>query len=189
MDFQGWNLIGAFPDNEPDDVGSWLLVHDGQALLLEIPPGLTVAKVKAALLQAKATLVFVTASHEHEDHLDAAAWDTLAKAFPNVEFIHPASLQDDRLLNLGGEPLWLIKAPKHSLTDMVTVFRGVAMTGDIELGMLESVNDEVPVRVKKRSMRHLQQFSERTGYHVHSIVSAHLNDVRTSINWPRLFQV
>ena len=21
--FEGWYLIGAFPDNEPDDVGSW----------------------------------------------------------------------------------------------------------------------------------------------------------------------
>ena len=39
-DFEGWHLIGAFPDNEPDDVGSWLLVNNGQALLLEVPEGL-----------------------------------------------------------------------------------------------------------------------------------------------------
>ena len=54
-------------------------------------------------------------------------------------------------LHLGGEPLWLVKAPKHSRTDVVTVFRGVAMTGDIELGMLRSVNREVPMRTGGRA--------------------------------------
>ena len=71
---------------------------------------------------------------------------------------------------------------------MVTVFRGVAMTGDIELGMLASVNDEVPEGTRKRSMRRLREFQDRTSYHVHSIVSAHLNDVRVSVGWPDLFE-
>ena len=62
------------------------------------------------------------------------------------------------------------------------------MTGDIELGTLESVNDEVPMRTRKRSMNRLRDFQERTGYHVHSIVSAHLNDVRVSVRWPDLFE-
>jgi hypothetical protein len=92
------------------------------------------------------------------------------------------------LLHIGSSPMWLVKAPKHSLTDVVTVFRGVAMTGDIELGMLESVNDEVPAATRRRSMRRLGEFQDRTGYHVHSIVSAHLNDVRLSVRWPELFE-
>lgn len=183
----GWHLIGAFPDNEPDDVGSWLLHHEGKAMLLEVPEGLRVANVKRALQAISAKLVYATASHDHEDHLDADAWAALVRAFPRAPFIHPSSVNGDRLLHIGGEPLWLIKAPKHSMTDVVTVFRGIAMTGDIELGMLESVNDEVPLPTKRASMDRLRDFEERTGYHVHSTVSAHLNDVRSPVRWVDLF--
>ncbi len=186
--FEGWRLLGAFPDGEPDDVGSWLLVHGDEALLLEIPPGLTVKIVRAALRDVGVSLRYVTASHSHEDHFDEDAWNALAKAFPAAEFIHPKEVSGDRLLHVGGEPLWLIKAPKHSHDDVTTVFRGVAMTGDIELGMLASVNKEVSPAAKRRGMARLRDFESRSGYHVHSIVSAHLNDVRTAIHWPALFE-
>jgi hypothetical protein len=185
--FEGWHLIGAFPDGEPDDVGSWLLVHGGEALLLEVPEGLAVRDVQEALTRTKVTLRYATASHDHWDHLDLDVWGELAKAFPAATFIHPSSVRGDRLLHVGGEPAWLVKAPKHSLADVVTVFRGVAMTGDIELGMLKSVNDEVPLRTRKKSMDWLRGFQDRAGYHVHSVVSAHLNDVRLSVHWPGLF--
>jgi len=187
--FEGWKLLGAFPDNAPDDVGSWLLIHNGEALLLEIPPGLTVKVVKAALKEVGAKLLFATASHDHEDHFDTEAWDALIKAFPKTKFLHPSTLSGDTLLHVAGEPLWLIAAPKHSATDVVTVFRGVAVTGDIEPGMLASVNREVPVKTKRKSMLHLQGFCDRSGYHVHSTVSAHLNSVRLGIHWPDLFNV
>lgn len=36
--FPGGNLIAAYPDHEPGDVGRWLLAHNGEALLLEIVP-------------------------------------------------------------------------------------------------------------------------------------------------------
>jgi hypothetical protein len=54
--FDGWHLIGAFPDNEPDDVGSWLLVHNGEALLLEVPEGLRVRDVRDAVGRLGVTL-------------------------------------------------------------------------------------------------------------------------------------
>jgi hypothetical protein len=38
-------------------------------------------------------------------------------------------------------------------------------------------------------MRRLREFQDRAGYHVHSIVSAHLNDVRVSVRWPELFEI
>lgn len=185
-DFPGWHLLGAFPDGAPDDVGSWLLHHGGEALLLEIPPGLTVPVVRAGLAQLGVKLRYVTASHDHEDHLDPGAWEALRRAFPRAEFIRPGA--GERLLRLGGEPLWLVAGPKHSPSDQVAVFRGVAMTGDIELGTLDSVNDEVPLRTKRRSMRRLAEFYSRTGYWVHSVVSAHLNDVRQGVSWPELFR-
>lgn len=84
--------------------------------------------------------------------------------------------------------MWLVRAAKHSADDVVTVFRGVAMTGDIELGMLASVNDEVQLPNKVRAMKWLRDFPLRTRYHIHSVVSAHLNDVRVSVRWEDLFQ-
>jgi hypothetical protein len=182
--WEGWHLIGSYES----DVGSWLLHHHGEALLLEVPEGLIVQDVKDTLDRLGATLLHVTASHDHWDHIDQDIWRALAQHFPGARFIHPSSVRGDRLLSIGGEPCWLIKAPKHSPTDVVTVFRGVAMTGDIELGTLESVTDEVPRRSRQRSMNRLREFQERTGYHVHSIVSAHLNDVRVSVRWPDLFE-
>lgn len=188
LSFSGWHLLGAFPNDEPDDVGSWLLIHGGEAMLLEIPPGLGVEIVRDSLRHHGATLRYVTASHDHEDHFDPDAWGRLRQAF-SCEFIHPSSVAGDRLLHLGDEPLWLIKGAKHSMTDLVTVFRGIAMTGDIELGTLDTVNDEVPLSTKRRSMNRLRGFEQRADYHVHSIVSAHLNDVRRGIRWADLFTV
>ena len=182
--FPGWHLIGAFES----DVGSWLLHHGGEAMLLEVPEGLTVETVEAALDRLGIRMPkYVAVSHEHEDHLDANLWADLLLAFPKAKFFRAKDIPDRLPLYLGGEPLWLLKAPKHSWTDVVTVFRGVAMTGDIELGTLDSVNDEVSLRVKRRSMNLLEDFVDHHGYHIHSLVSAHLDDVRTGIDWPALF--
>jgi hydroxyacylglutathione hydrolase len=186
--FPGWHLLGAFPDHAPDDVGSWLLHHNGEAMLLEVPPGVTPAIVRAGLDHLSVELRCVTASHTHEDHLDYDAWADLQSAFPAAEFLDPSTLEGDRMLTIGGEPVWLIKAPKHSPDDVVTVFRGTTMTGDIELQTLSSVNREVPMALRKKSMRWLRDFQARTGYRVNSIVSAHLNDWRTNIDWPTLFE-
>ena len=185
----GWLLLGAFPDHEPDDVGSWLLHSDGEALLLETPPGLTVDDVAAGLAALGVGLRHVTASHLHEDHLDIDCWNNLQVAFHGTHFMRPTETKvgTDILLNLGGEPLWLVKAPKHSPSDTITIFRGVAMTGDIELGTLDSVNDEVSRATRATSMEYLRGFQDRTGYHVHTVVSAHLNDFRQGVNWRGLF--
>jgi glyoxylase-like metal-dependent hydrolase (beta-lactamase superfamily II) len=186
--FEGWHLIGAYPDGDiPGDVGSWLLMDDGEALLLEVPEGLTVADVKKALAETGTTLRYVTASHDHWDHLDRGVWGDLAGAFPKAKFIHPASVRGDRRLQIGGEVVWLVAAPKHSLADVVTICRGVAMTGDIELGTLDSVSKEVPLATRRKSMDRLREFPERAGYHISRVVSAHLDDVRQGVDWPALF--
>jgi len=187
----GWHLLGAFPEDEPDTVGSWLLHNDGETLLLEIPPGLKVDDVAAGLDSIRAGLRYVTASHLHEDHFDVAGWKHLQEAYAGTHFIPPTEAQggSETLITLGGEPVWLIKAPKHSPSDMVVVFRGVAMTGDLELGTLYSVNAEVAPATKAASMDYLQGFEDRTGYHVHTVVSAHLNDFRQGVNWRSLFEV
>lgn len=185
--FDGWLLLGSFPDPDDGGVGSWLLHHGGEALLLEIPPGVTPEIVQAGLDRLGATLRYATASHSHEDHFDEPTWKSLIDAFPAAGFLHPKGLAGDVRLWLGDEPVWLVAAPKHSRTDVVTVFRGVAMTGDIELRMLESVNTEVPKRTRRASMARLRDFPGRTGYRVHTAVSAHLNSLKTNVDWADLF--
>jgi hypothetical protein len=180
--FEGWHLIGVYDS----DVGSWLLVDDGDALLLEVPEGLTVQDVKDAVRQLNVRLRYVTASHDHWDYLDRSVWGDLAGTFPKAKFVHAASVRGDRRLRIGGEAVWLVAAPKHSLADIVTGFRGVAMTGDIELGMLDSVTNEVPLATRRKSLRWLGGFPERAGYHIHSAFSAHLDSVRVGVNWPDL---
>ena len=185
----GWRLLGAFPDQEPDDVGSWILHDDGEALLLEVPPGLTAEAVAQGLKSVGAGLRYVTTSHLHEDHFDVDGWNQLQESFAGTHFMRPTETKvgSDIMIKLGSEPLWLLKAPKHSPSDTITVFRGVAMTGDIELETLDSVNDEVARATKEASLAYLRGFEERTGYHVHTIVSAHLNDFRQGVNWQSLF--
>lgn len=177
MNFEGWRFLGRFPKDDPDGVGSWLLHHGKEAALLETPPGLTPSKVVKALSDIDCRLGPVLTSHDHEDHYNGR-WR-----------LNPVHRWQDKMIAVGGEPIWVIGAPKHSMTDVVVVFRGVAMTGDIELGTLDSVNDEVPLDVKRRSMRFLADFEGRRGYKVHTVISAHCNDLRTNVCWKELFEV
>lgn len=185
----GWHLIGRYDS----DVGSWLLVHNGQAMLLEVPEGLTLTDVDDALKShGDPYLKYMTASHNHEDHLDQDVWNRLFLQYAPIA-LKPTSTSG-RLgmitrLDLGREPLYLIDAPKHYLSDRVVVFRGVAMTGDIELGTLDSVNNEVPTGTKMASMARLYNFQYNHDYHIHTIVSAHLDDIREQVDWESLFNV
>jgi hypothetical protein len=187
----GWYFLGQYPDHEPGDVGSWLLNNNGEAMLLEVPPGLTVDIVRAGLSSiGSPRLKYGFASHHHFDHLDAELWVELAYAFPDTVFICPGELsKGDHCLSIGGEPCWLIKAPKHSITDTVTVFRGAALTADIELRQLKSVNREVRKAEKMQSMDWLRGFQRRRGYHVHATTAAHVRDycVRRNVDWESLF--
>lgn len=183
----GWNLIGQYESN----VGSWLLYHEGEALLLEIPEGLKLCDVRHILKTFdNPRLKYITSSHSHEDHLDTTIWDLLQETYPRTEMIDPSTVFGYTYLRLGGEPLFLLRAPKHSWNDIVVVFRGIAMVGDIELGMLESVNNEVPSRVKAKSMKTLANFSKTWNYKIHHTISAHLDDcryLRNDEDWYSLF--
>jgi hydroxyacylglutathione hydrolase len=177
----GWRLVGQYDS----DVGSWLL-HDGrEAALLEVPEGLSLTDVRLALGDLR--LVLVTASHEHEDHLDVGVWEQLRTAYMRAWMLHPTDVRSEVRLRVGGEPLWLVPAPKHSTSDVVAVFRGIAMTGDLELGTLDSVTDEVPIATRRSSFERLRGFEQRAGYRVHTVHSAHMDDLRTNIDWRSLW--
>ena len=181
----GWHLIGQFEC----EVGSWLLHDHGEAYLLEMPIGLTVDAVRDAIAATGCQLSLATTSHAHEDHLDPEVWNALIDAFPQATFLDHVSQtpHSDMPLWLGSERVYFIKAPKHSRSDVVTVFRGVAMTGDIETRQLASVNREVSKRTRIKSMDWLKGFQGRHEYHVHTMVSAHLNSFEQNVNWEEQF--
>ena len=187
MECEGWILLGQYPVGDPDGVGSWILHKDGEAALLELPPDLQLIEdaVRAADQHAlRVKYVFV--SHHHWDHFDPSVRNALLKqpAFSAAVWLKPQTYrQSTRRLDLAGEPLFLVNAPKHSPSDCVTIFRGRAMTGDIELGQVASVNHEVPKATKRESLEYLADFEQANGYRIHSLVSAHLNDFRPVSDW------
>lgn len=184
----GWYLVGRYPEGDPDGVGSWLLAHNGESALIELPPTLCTDDVKTVLGITDSELKYVTASHEHGDHLDWSVWRSVALNLRPKNTIRPHRC-GFRLLSLGGERFFILESPKHSATDCVIIFRGVAMMGDIELGTIETVNNEVPMMQRWKSFRFLRDFERDYGYRVHTVVSAHLNDFRTNVDWESLFPV
>ena len=62
------------------------------------------------------------------------------------------------------------------------------MTGDIELGTLDSVTKEVPMKRRKQSFENAARFFDDMDYQVHTVISAHVNDIRTNVDWPKLFR-
>jgi glyoxylase-like metal-dependent hydrolase (beta-lactamase superfamily II) len=184
----GWIPLGQYPVGDSDGVGSWILHHDGEAALLELPPDAQLIEDAAAVVASLGARVrFIFVSHDHEDHFNSEVLRQLRKhpVFTSAKWLPPATnAPDATCLDLSGEPLWRIPAPKHSRTDRVTVFRGFAMTGDIELGTLDSVDREVPLKVKRKSLALLASFEREHRYQITGLISAHLNDFRQNINWP-----
>ena len=89
--WEGWRLIGSYES----DVGSWLLHHHGEALLLEVPEGLIVQDVKDALNRLGTTLLYVTASHDHWDHIDQDIWRDPGAGLPGRQ-VHPPLFRPGR---------------------------------------------------------------------------------------------
>jgi hydroxyacylglutathione hydrolase len=186
-DLSGWTLLGQYPVGDPDGVGSWILHEEREAALLELPPDEELVRdAVAAVHRLNLRVKYITVSHNHEDHFDPSILRRLKEEpeFCDAKWIKPEPDHVGmRKLDLDGELLWLVDAPKHSRTDRVILFRGVAMTGDIELGLLQSVNREVKMKTKRENLAFLAAFQGKTGYRIHTIISAHLNDFRVGIDW------
>lgn len=74
---------------------------------------------------------------------------------------------------LGGEPLHIIHAPKHSYTDVLIVFRGAMITGDWFLGDLRDCNAIVRPNHKIEAIQRATNVVAELGYHVHMMFSGH----------------
>ena len=65
----------------------------------------------------------------------AAAMKRIAGAFPKAKFIRPASVRRDRRLQIGGEVVWLVAGPKHSLAGVVTtLMRDIGLPNGLTIG-------------------------------------------------------
>jgi hydroxyacylglutathione hydrolase len=136
---------------------TWLLVHDKSCFIVDTPPkaddGTTVPAdlVIQYIEDNDLTPVGVTITHHHFEHIDGIAgfWDNLSGSDTCKWICHESLLQHEPRLkpffdtvfqqpvfesNVSGEPLFLIHAPKHSLSDVLVIFRGTMITGDWWLG-------------------------------------------------------
>jgi hydroxyacylglutathione hydrolase len=151
-----------------------------------------------------ASVKYLLCTHSHLDHFSTRTWSKLREAFPRAETClqlgfqsslasaEPVRFFDDMLnLDLAGEPLFLVHAPKHSQSDTMVIFRGAACTGDWELGTIRSVHDwtrfcAVPRARKLEAIARMERFPAENNYHIHRVFSVHANDKREGIDFPLL---
>lgn len=158
-------------------------------------------RIRSRLEERRLWVKFFSATHLHRGHATGLA--SVAQAFPRATFVYPESwLAHRRALGLGGgrvgaldplfdrglafsygsvmefdlagEPVAFIRAPYHSPTDQLVVFRGVAIAPDWQLPRAQGERVEkaqAPEQEKRAAMRRVLDFCR--GYQIHSHLPAH----------------
>ena len=205
--FDGIYLIGQFNHLQ---AGCWLLVYNDEGAILEMPPVNFTETSPAICAQlavkqfALRRIKYLLCTHTHFDHFSRTTLRRMVTAFPQAEICLQAGFRNivgtmqrvsyfDKLLqlDLGGEPLFLVHAPKHSITDTMVIFRGTACTGDWELDTIRSVHDwtkvwAVPHAQKLAAIARMEQFPAQHNYQIHRTFSVHANDKRENVDFPAL---
>lgn len=200
---EGIYLLGQY---NPLQTGCWLLTSGQQGAILELPPYSRnqVSPVITARQMAKQLgiqITYLLCSHDHGDHFALATLWEFTHAFPQATVWLQAGFRRSisggstiqyfdsvMQLKVDGEPLFLVHAPKHSWTDTMVIFRGVAFTGDWELNTIRSVNNSVPTERKLQSIETMTRFPEQYNYRIHKVFSVHANDRREDVDFPALMQ-
>ena len=185
-----YNQLGA---------GCWLLRYGDEGAIVDMPPydsdeDSPAAAAAAAAGQQGLHIKYLLSSHCHGDHISKKTFQEFEERFTTAEpvfhkgyrllfegFPRIRFFTDEEQLTLGGEPLFLVHAPKHSWTDTMIVFRGACITGDWELNTIRSVYDDqgsssVPGWAKRQSIEKLIAFVNRRDYAIHKVFAAHAND-------------
>ena len=204
--FEGIHLLGQFNRLR---CGCWLLVHGQEAAILELPPHDPGEPSPAELAQRAVELLnvsvkFLLCTHAHGDHFSEQTLDRLCELYPAATVHLQQGFEnclisnrrvnwfDQELeLSLGGEPLFLVHAPKHSWTDTMVVFRGAICTGDWELRTIRSVHDGrsgITTGQKLDSIRRLIEFVSAHNYRIHQAFAVHANDRHEGINFIELME-
>ncbi|OLS15376.1 MAG: hypothetical protein RBG13Loki_1007 [Promethearchaeota archaeon CR_4] len=90
--------------------------------------------------------------------------------------------------HLSGEPLYLVHAPKHSLSDTLVVFRGCMITADWWLGSGDPNYNQVPVGQIHNSINTILRLCKGKNYVIHAIFSTHANEFRRNVNLEELME-
>jgi hydroxyacylglutathione hydrolase len=197
-------LMGRF---EWFGTGCWLLTNNGEGAIVEMPPfnpshqESPAIKAMNVCKKRKIKVKYLLCTHTHIDHFNAGMARQMQEAFPNAEvhlqrgfegvagFMNNLYLFDqDSKLDLGGEALYLVHAPKHSWTDTHIIFKGVAITGDWELNTLRASHDDkpnhrVPLDAKLAAIDKMSRFEHEYNYRIHKVYSVHANDRREDIDF------
>jgi hydroxyacylglutathione hydrolase len=200
----GVRLLGRYDFFE---TGCWLLYHHQSAVIVEAPPynpniqwsPAHTARETAQELDLEVQYLICT--HAHHDHFNRKTWQELQRVFPQAKTVLHQEFKmwlgendaieyfdSTRTLDIAGEPLHLIHAPKHSMSDTMIIFRGSACTGDWELNTLKSAHDDKPRYrvsndIKRQAVQRMTTFERDYNYRVHTVYSAHANDFRKDIDF------
>jgi len=90
--------------------------------------------------------------------------------------------------DLSGEPLYLLRAPKHSWSDTLILFRGTVITGDWWLGPGDPNPNRIPIGTINRSIDFLESFIKEKQYHIHTLISVHANEYRRGIDFIEIME-
>lgn len=110
-----------------------------------------------------------------------------SKNFPQASIINNGVIifcfqEEIFCTNLDAEPLYLIRAPKHSWSDTLIVFRGTMISGDWWLGPGDPNNNKIPETVINESINRVIDFINNTGHIIKNVFSVHANEFRRNIN-------
>lgn len=204
--FEGIFLLGQFNRLQ---AGCWLFVHKNEAAILEMPPCSSYESSPAdvafqACQDLGVEVRYLLCTHAHLDHFSLKTLHNLHITFRSAQIHLQSGFADYvrcnikinyfktlMLLRLGGEPLFLVHAPKHSDTDTLVIFRGSICTGDWELGTIRSVHDSsvwgsVPRSDRLNSIERMIEFQKLYNYTIHNVFSVHANDRRENVDFAAL---
>jgi len=193
----GVYLVGRY---SPYQVGAWVLSHRGEAALLEMPPGQAGfpkpwVECQRFCKKEGLTVRWLLLSHGHIDH--TFGFPEYRRRFRDARLLVHRSFLDwyrrdlfdevfsttYREISLGGEPLILLHAPKHSPQDTLVIFRGTVCTGDWSLGRHPDCNPLITSREKVQSLDLVERFLDERDYRIHLAYSAHGNEIRRDIDF------
>lgn len=188
--------------------GCWLLTNDGEGAILELPPYLPhqqppAQEVKRLTQEHDIEIKYLLCSHDHWDHIAVETTTQFLRLFPRCRgYLHSTFrrhlqpllridyFESEACLELGGEKLYLVHAPKHSLSDTMVIFKGAIFTGDWELNTIRSVHDAgskaVPLEVKLKSIATMERFQKQHDYRIHKVFAVHANDRRENVDFDHL---
>jgi len=194
---EGVTLLGRF---RPCDCGSFVLHHGSEAFLLEMPPCRNKTtnpwtEARRFVERHELTVKGLLVTHAHGDHM--GGYYGFRQTFPDVPlFLHRSFRNIWRLgrlewtfdgpvkeFSVGGEPLHVVHAPKHSHHDQLVIFRGTVCTGDWSLGRAPDCNSLVAVHEKLHTLRFVRDYLRERRYQVHTAYSAHANEFRSPIDF------